>query len=252
MHRLGGVGLAAFDRQSHSLQSFAALSSSLNETQVKHLQTQLELFRNALLRFSADHRADIRQDPAFRTAFQQMCASIGVDPLAGPRKGGWWAEMLGLGDWQYELGVQIVDVCVNTRERNGGLIEMGELIRLISKLRGVDKGQGGAITEDDIARSIKTLRPLGTGYEIVEIGNRKMVRSVVKELDSDQAVVLAFAQRTGGRVDELSLMNETKWPWERAQVALENMLMRDGLCWLDEQDDASARVYWVPSALTWE
>jgi len=88
--------------------------------------------------------------------------------------------MLGLGDWQYELGVQIVDVCVSTRQRNGGLIEMDELVRLVSKLRGVD---GGIITETDIVRSIKTLRPLGAGYEIIEIGGRKMVRSVVKQLD---------------------------------------------------------------------
>jgi ESCRT-II complex subunit VPS22 len=91
-----------------------------------------------------------------------MCSSIGVDPLAGPRKGGWWAEMLGLGDSLYELGVQIVDVCVSTREKNGGLIEMRELARLLSKLRGVDDR---VITEDNLVRSIKTLESLGAGYE---------------------------------------------------------------------------------------
>jgi hypothetical protein len=80
-----------------------------------------------------------------------MCSSIGVDPLAGPRKGGWWAELLGLGDWHYELGVQIVDVCVSTRDRNGGLIAMSEVIRLVSKLRGMS---GGSITEEDVVRSI--------------------------------------------------------------------------------------------------
>ena len=37
-----------------------------------------------------------------------MCASIGVDPLASGK--GFWSEMLGVGDFYYELGVQIVEV----------------------------------------------------------------------------------------------------------------------------------------------
>ena len=39
---------------------------------------------------------------------QDMCASIGVDPLASGK--GFWSEMLGVGDFYYELGVQIVEV----------------------------------------------------------------------------------------------------------------------------------------------
>lgn len=156
---------------------------------------------------------------------------------------------MNLGDWNYELGVQIVDVCVSTRERNGGLIEMGELVRLVSKLRGV---AGGVVTEDDMIQSIKTLRPLGAGYEVLDVGNgRKMVRSVPKELDEDQAVVLAIAQEEGGRVSEDLLKSRRKWTPERARAALENMLLRDGLCWLDEQDEQGV-AYWVPSAMRWD
>ncbi|KAJ3515565.1 hypothetical protein NLJ89_g1678 [Agrocybe chaxingu] len=178
-----------------------------------------------------------------------MCSSIGVDPLAGPRKGGWWAELLGLGDWQYELGVQIVDVCVSTRERNGGLIEMSELVRLVSKLRGVS---GGGITEEDVVRSIKTLQPLGAGYEVVEIDGCQMVRSVVKALDEDQTVILSVAREQGGRVIEDHLIQRKGWTRDRARAALENMLLRDGMCWLDAQDEKSGRAYWVPSAMQWD
>ena len=248
MHRRG-VGLAAFERQQQSQRSFAVLSSALSQAQVDHLHAQLNQFRTALAHFATNHRDSIRSDPAFRHAFQQMCSSIGVDPLAGPRKGGWWAEMLGLGDWQYELGVQIVDVCVSTRERNGGLIEMSELVRLVSKLRGLESG---AITEDDVARSIKTLAPLGAGYEVLEFGGRKMVRSVVKQLDEDQAVVLALAREGGGRIVEDTLVQRKGWTRDRAHAALENMLMRDGLCWLDEQDEQCGRAYWVMSVMHWE
>jgi len=250
MHRLGGVGLAAFDRQQQSQRSFAELSSQINQGQVELLHSQLDTFRSALLRFATTHRDSIKKDPNFRHAFQQMCATIGVDPLAGPRKGGWWAEILGLSDWQYELGVQIVDVCVSTRERNGGLIEMGELVRLVSKLRGV---AGGAITEDDVIQSIKTLKPLGAGYEVIDVGaGKKMVRSVAKQLDEDQTIVLAIAQQGGGRVSEDILISRRNWTRDRAKAVLENMLLRDGLCWLDEQDEADGVAYWIPSAMQWD
>ncbi|KAJ8488980.1 hypothetical protein ONZ51_g3219 [Trametes cubensis] len=247
---LGGVGIAAFDRQQQSQRSFAELSNEISQAQVDLLHAQLAQFRSALAHYASTHRDRIRKEPSFRHAFQQMCTTIGVDPLAGPRKGGWWAEMLGLGDWQYELGVQIVDICVSTRERNGGLIEMGELIRLVSKLRGVG---GDVITEDDVMRSIKTLQPLNAGYEVIDVGGgKKMVRSVPKELDADQAVVLAIAQEDGGRVSESALMARRGWTQDRARAALANMLLRDGLCWLDDQDELYGVSYWVPSAMRWD
>jgi len=262
MHRLGGAGMAALQRQQDSLKSFDVLSNQLSAAQVENLHRQLDHFRAALTHFATHHRADIRRDPRFRRAFQQMCASIGVDPLAGPRRGGWWEEALGLGDWQSELGVQIVDVCVNTRERNGGLIELAELVRIVNRLRGLegrDGGGGGAITEDDVVRSIQALKVLGGGYEVLEFGGaegggRRMVRSVPKELDADQMVVLAVAAEQGGRVDEELLVRRNAWTVERARAVLQNMLLRDGTCWLDEQDgpDGMGRAYWIPAAMRWD
>lgn len=38
-----------------------------------------------------------------------MCASIGVDPLSSGK--GFWS-VLGIGDFYYELAVQIVEVCL--------------------------------------------------------------------------------------------------------------------------------------------
>lgn len=46
---------------------------------------------------------DIRKNPIFRSQFHEMCAKVGVDPLASNK--GFWAELLGIGDFYYELGV---------------------------------------------------------------------------------------------------------------------------------------------------
>ena len=43
---------------------------------------QMEVFKKNLEEFAAKHKDDIRKDPQFRLQFQEMCASIGVDPLA--------------------------------------------------------------------------------------------------------------------------------------------------------------------------
>ena len=42
----------------------------------------MEKFKVNLEDFAAKHKEDIRKDPGFRVSFQEMCASIGVDPLA--------------------------------------------------------------------------------------------------------------------------------------------------------------------------
>ena len=61
-------------------------------------------------------RADITRDPAFRAQFHAMCAAAGVDPLASNK--GFWAEMLGFGDFYYELGVQIGARCPRPGSRS--------------------------------------------------------------------------------------------------------------------------------------
>ena len=46
------------------------------------LSKQLEAFQGNLEDFAAKHKDEIRRNPQFRVQFQEMCASIGVDPLA--------------------------------------------------------------------------------------------------------------------------------------------------------------------------
>ena len=46
------------------------------------LSKQVESFRSNLEEFAGQHREEIRRNPQFRSQFQQMCAAIGVDPLA--------------------------------------------------------------------------------------------------------------------------------------------------------------------------
>jgi len=48
---------------------------------------------------------------------------------------GFWAELLGVGDFYYELGVQIVEICMAKRQENGGFMDIMELQRLLKTSR---------------------------------------------------------------------------------------------------------------------
>ena len=48
---------------------------------------------------------------------------------------GFWTEMLGIGDFYYELAVQIVEICMSTRAQNGGYLSISELQNILMSKR---------------------------------------------------------------------------------------------------------------------
>ena len=194
-----------------------------------------------LQRFAQQHGKEIKKDPQFRMQFQKMCSSIGVDPLASNK--GFWGEMLGVGDFYFELAVQLIDICLQTRECNGGLIDMVELKRRLSLLR-----PSTAISDDDILRAIRSLGPLGSGFRVVECGSRRLVQSVPEELATDHMDLIRFAGSCGGQLNLLQVKQQLNWEAERIQTALDQMLA-EGYLWLDEQS-ATGPCYWSSSALS--
>lgn len=198
-----------------------------------------------------------------------MCRELGVDPLgSGGKKAGMWDSFLGVGDWTYALAVQVVDVCLASRERNGGLIEVDEVVRGVSRLRSGPaartKGKqvqqevdsDAAVTAQDVIRAIDALKPLGCGYTVITAGNKQMIRCVAAELDTDSLSLLQAASEGGqGFVTVSTLRSSTAtsrqggqqgWTAQRAMNAIEKALMTEGMVWLDDQESGEMR-YWLPS-----
>lgn len=273
------AGYSSLQRHLDSTASYATLSHSVSESQTAILTSQLSTFQSALSTFSTQHRHKILSSPSFRTHFSQLCAELGVDPLGGGQKGLW--DKMGVGDWYYALGVQVVDVCLRARERGGGLVPMEEVLREVMKLRrgGAGAGAGGGggegkgkaastttaaatseVTEGDVQRAIAVLEPLGCGYEILTLassGGKKVVRCSPGGLDRDSLVVVEAASSTRrGCVtrDELAAFS-AGWETERVVRALEKALMDDGMVWVDEQAGGlgeTDRVYWAPGLFVME
>ncbi|KAK1779305.1 EAP30/Vps36 family-domain-containing protein [Copromyces sp. CBS 386.78] len=250
------VGLAAFDRSRLTSAQYATHGSALRSSQASALETQLSVFRSLLQQFAATHAKDIKSNPTFRAQFARMCAAIGVDPLlasshesskGGKGQGGgdsMWAQLLGrtgLNDFYFELAVRVVEVCGETRGENGGLIEVGMVRERV--VRGRVEGMGvQGVTEDDILRAVGTLKPLGSAYSVIKVGSKQYIRSVPKELNTDQSAVLEAAQVLG-YVSVSMLMDNLRWTRARAQTALED-LVGEGMLWVDKQ--GIEWEYWSP------
>ncbi|KAJ6966726.1 vacuolar protein sorting-associated protein 22 [Populus alba x Populus x berolinensis] len=152
-----------------------------------------------------------------------------------------WAELLGIGDFYYELGVQIVEICLATRPHNGGLINLQELCALLRQKRKSDRE---AVSEDDCLRAISKLKILGSGFEVISVGRRKLVRSVPTELNKDHNEILELAQAQGFvTVDELE--RRLSWTSGRATDALDTLL-DEGLAMIDDGHRDGKRRYWFP------
>ncbi|XP_041366326.1 vacuolar-sorting protein SNF8-like [Gigantopelta aegis] len=238
MHRRAH-GVAAIKKKSLAEARYKDKGTELAQDQFAQMAQQMDTFKKNLEDFATKHKDDIRKDPEFRIQFQEMCASIGVDPLASSK--GFWAEMLGVGDFYYELGVQIIEVCLATSHQNGGLIGIEELRKRVEKSRGRHSQD---ISIDDLMRAIKKLKILGNGFTVIPVGPTFLIQSVPGELTMDHTSVLQQAQATGF-VSQNILMKELKWEEERTKRALEFMV-KEGLAWVDDHP-GQERQYWFPS-----
>ena len=235
------VGVAGIQKKDAIKEKYKGKGSEIEENQIQQMSMQLETFREKLEEFASKHKNDIRKNPQFRNQFQEMCAAIGVDPLASSK--GFWSELLGVGDFYYELGVQIIEVCMAASHRTGGLMELGELRRKVVSSRGRTSSQD--ITNEDVLQAIKKLHVLGSGVRLIETQGRYLVQSVSKELSMDHTAVLGEAEKTErGFVSDTSLMKGLNWSKERADKALDDLVM-EGFGWVDGQ--SKERTVWFPA-----
>lgn len=61
---------------------FQAKGEELASDQLDQFSKQLDTFTRKLEEFAVKHREEIRKNSQFRRHFQEMCTTVGVDPLA--------------------------------------------------------------------------------------------------------------------------------------------------------------------------
>ncbi|KAL2866895.1 ESCRT-II subunit protein SNF8 [Aspergillus lucknowensis] len=252
-----GVGLGAFANRTQASQSYANHGATLRSTHTSSLQTQLSVFQSLLHTFALEHSSTIKSNPTFRAEFARMCNVIGVDPLAASNvkgkngrkglgdNGSFWTQIMGgdMNDFYFEVAVRVVELCRETRSENGGLLGVEECRKRVGKGKAI--GSGLEVTDDDVLRAVKSLEPLGSGFSIILVGSKQYIRSIPKELNTDQATVLEVIQILG-YVSISMLQVNLHWEKARAQTVIDDLLA-DGLVWVDLQ--CPEKEYWSPQNL---
>ena len=245
-----GVGLGAFTNRAATASSYLAHGAQIKSSHAASLQTQLEVFQSLLHNFALVHAATIKSNPTFRAEFARMCNAIGVDPLAGSNVKGkkadsLWAKVLGhdVNDFYFGVAVRVVELCQATRAENGGLLGVKECCETVAKGRAI--GGGLQVSEDDILRAVKSLSPLGSGFSIIPIAGKQFIRSIPKELNTDQSTVLEVLQLLGNVTVSLLQIN-LSWDKPRAVTVIEDLLA-NSLVWVDLQ--CPEPEYWSPQGL---
>lgn len=220
-------GVSAFEKNKikHTIKEF--------EQQNDELDQQLKAFQEKLIEFARLHNDEIRSNPEFRSKFMIMCNNIGIDPLnlfIDRDK-----HLFTVNDFNYEMCLRIIQICRNTKDINGGLIPVSELQNVYFKK--------WKITEKQLLEIIDMLRTLDGGFEIIEIKNQKILRSIPNELTNDQTKILECCSILG-YVSNCILKANLNWNKIRRTSAL-NEMVTNGLLWVDQQDIET--LYWDPS-----
>lgn len=221
--------------------AFQQLGRSLNERHSNQLSTQLQVFQSALINFANDHAEEISLNLEFKNKFTQISQLIGIDPLdllIYTSKG------KNSTNFHTALAVKIVEICQNTRDLNGGLISVKELISILK-----DNSSGIVldIIPKDIDNSLTSLDNLGKGYEVLFINGKKWLKfSSTENLSNDQLKIYELCEFMGGFVTNRLLHDNYGWDKVRCKSVIDEMIM-NGFLWVDSQDPTGEWKYWEPS-----
>lgn len=221
------VGVSVVKKKQSEDEQYNKVGRSLEETKLSFVQDVLTSFKISLAEFAGKHKQRINSDPEFRQQFHAMCVSVGVDPLASCK--GFWADILGVGDFYFELGVKIIDITVRTRSTNGGIISIKEVFDKINKVT----AKTNQLHIQDIIRAVEKLAVLGNGFKIINNSENPLIISVPLELNNDHEYLLSVASDDeDGCITEEHLKGLYGWTSERFHIIIKPLL-QEGIIWID-------------------
>lgn len=216
--------------------AYLELGKHLTQRHADQLLTQLAVFQQALINFGSENGDVIATNDEYRTKFTSMCQLVGVDPLElmvhvhTQKKDD---------DFFIGLLVRIVEVCQETRDINGGLISMKELVSRLQDNVHLHTN----ISSQDVTRALSLLNTLGSGFEVVEGKWLKYALALVG-ISTDHKRVYDVCGFMGGYVTVRLLRDNYGWDKLRCKSVLDEMIMY-GFLWFDDQGEEP--MYWEPS-----
>lgn len=239
------------DKRKEDRNAYSQLGQNLIQRHSDQLSAQLSVFQSALINFGNDHGDEIRQNPEFRNKFTQICQLIGIDPLELLINSNSKHTKSRNEDFYIGLSVRIVEICQETREVNGGLISMKELLSRLQDNGNLDTN----ISEGDIQQALSILITLGKGYETLNINGKNWLKfssatSGNMNISMDQKRIYEACGFMGGFVTYRLLIDNYGWDRVRCKTVIDQMIM-DGFLWIDAQGPDGEMQFWEPSWISY-
>jgi len=232
------IGVSIVKSKQEEKDKFNKMGKSLEEVKMTFVLDTMSTFQASLSEFATKYKDRINSDPEFRNQFHKMCLSVGVDPLASSK--GFWADILGVGDFYFELGVKIIQITVQTRSSNGGIMGLDEMIQKLNEKQQLDNKHKKVhsshsppqLSQEDIIRAMEKISVLGNGFRLLRIGGKRMICSVPLEINIDHEAIMTAAEQEQGAVTEEIIQTIYGWSHERFTLIMKPLLL-EGIVWVD-------------------
>lgn len=219
-------------------EAFTLLGQRLTAKHQNEHSTQLEVLQQSLVLFATNNAEQIVNNDDFSLKFTNLCLHANLDPL----------ELVLLKDSTNSinaLSVKIIEIGHLTRDINGGLILIKELLFRVNQSivpLVVDEGR--------VIKAINLLSTLGQGYTLLTISNSpwlKFTSLTGSSVTQDQRTIYELCEFTSGYVTVRLLIDNFSWTPVRCEKVIDEMI-RNAFLWVDE--GGGEKMYWVPSWLT--
>ena len=80
--RRRGIGIQGLKKKQNARTQYNKVGEQMAHERLVTMEEQMKKFKESLEEFAFNYKDEIKSDPIFRKHFHEMCASIGVDPLA--------------------------------------------------------------------------------------------------------------------------------------------------------------------------
>ena len=101
---------------------------SANQAKVQEMRKIYEDLKQNLSQYSSQYEGQIRNNKDARAKFVSICNKIGIDPIVSKRS--MWGM---LGDFYNQISIQILRICEKTKDTNGGLIKIDDLLLIFNR-----------------------------------------------------------------------------------------------------------------------
>jgi ESCRT-II complex subunit VPS22 len=158
--------------------------NAANEDKMAQMRQIYNDLKLNMSKYSSQYENQIRNNKEVRAKFINICNKIGIDPIVSKRS--MWGM---LGDFYNQISIQILRICEKTKELNGGLLKIQDLLTIFNRTY-----PSNQIDRNDVAKAVENIMKLGNGCKIVD---NTYISTVPFELSNDQVSLMKMADVSG-------------------------------------------------------